>query len=128
MHSRALTEVFRDYLSSRRAPDGTLANHGVSVTVDPADPGTIKLNLTFKSGIRYCCSEAGCHLGLFKPTSWQRLRDLLRAAGIELQSPLRVRVVGSIENGAVFTNLGALGLPQISRAFHYEAELFEPGA
>jgi len=74
-------------------------NYGVTANLEG---GVIEMMLTFRAGSAYCCSEWGCHIGVFKRSCWDALRSDLLALGLALPDRLALRMSVVVENGALF--------------------------
>jgi hypothetical protein len=112
--------VFAAYLARNRGPVpgnpdvGRPLDYGVSARLDGA---VVEMALTFSAGTRYCCDQWGCHLDLREGKRWKRLRRELSARGIEVPSPLELRLTVVVETGALFFDFGR---PDLSRRGRYE--------
>jgi hypothetical protein len=100
-----VTPVLVEFLDGNRGPDPgdperrRLPNYGVVATLSG---GVLEVELTFRSGSAYCCSEWRCHLALTDGKRWDRLRQLLAAYGIAAPPPPQLNVACVVEDGAVF--------------------------
>ena len=81
----------------RRPPE-----YGVGASFENA---TIHLTLTFRCGRAYCCAEPGCHLSLCDGKGWERLRQDLAEAELELPPRLELLLLTVVEPGALFFDL-----------------------
>jgi hypothetical protein len=95
---KQLTRALVAYLTGPRGH----CPYGVRVSELAEDRKSLLLVLTFRSGLRFCCPEPGCHLSLLLRADWERFRSLAREAGVELGSPLVVRLHCVYERGALF--------------------------
>jgi hypothetical protein len=86
------------------------------------DGARIELELRFRAGERYCCAELGCYLG-GERAWWEGVRRYLGEDAPRRSMVLWVR--GVVEDGALFVNLGSLGLPERSGAYEYEHQVRE---
>ncbi len=76
--------------------------YGFTVSSFDSMLSSLELVVRFKSGERYCCAEAGCHLGFWDECWWQRFRNALNCEGIGDLSPLTIdRVTVIVETGAM---------------------------
>jgi hypothetical protein len=99
--------------------------YGVHVTAITPDGSEVELVLTFRSGIRYCCFEPGCHFAFCDERGWQRLRECLGRHGLgHLPLPVVRRFRGVIERGAVMQP-GMVGTPEA--CFVMEGSEYEVG-
>jgi hypothetical protein len=87
---QGLTQVISDMLARNRSYFGAGGSGYYGVRVDnlASDGAEFDLNLTFKSGVRYCCIEHGCHVPLYgssrNDAGWfKEMRVRLKEAGIE---------------------------------------------
>lgn len=87
---QSLTQVISEMLAGNRSHFGAVGpgHYGVEVDNLVSDGAEFDLNLTFKSGVSYCCIELGCHIPLHSscPNDAQcfsEVRDRLKKAGIE---------------------------------------------
>jgi hypothetical protein len=102
--SSLLQQVIADMLARNRSYFGAggPGYHGAEVEKLSPDGSEFGLILTFKSGVRYCCIEHGCHIGLFRSGWFQEVRDRLRAAGIDDVPPMTIRRLHVVvESGAI---------------------------
>jgi hypothetical protein len=99
MREHLLTLVFREYFASNRGPDSRPVDYGVDVSSAGDDLSEITLEVTFKRGKSYCCTEPGCHFG----PDWSRLRSIAARFGVELPSACTVRFRGVVESGSICT-------------------------
>ncbi len=94
------TKAFVAYLAGNKGPEGEPAEYGISATGDEST-GAIELTLVFKSGVRYCCSEWGCHIGVPRAGRWDELRRCLSASGLEFPPKITLHLRVVVEQGAV---------------------------
>jgi hypothetical protein len=123
---RRLTQVFVDQFAQNTPHfgGGGPGYYGVRLENIASDGSEFDLVLTFRSGVRYCCIELGCHCGIRSPRYWSGLRKQLDAHGLcELPLPTirSVRVV--VEQGALI-DLG--GVPRGDKSWEYEEGPFAP--
>jgi len=83
----------------------------------------IEVEMRFRAGVRYCCAEVPCHAG--GGTWWERLRADLAEVSDRVPPRLTLKVHAVIEEGSLFVNLTAIGLPERSKAYSFEAMLVE---
>jgi hypothetical protein len=74
-------------------------NYGV---VARLEGGVLQLELTFRSGVHYCCFEHGCHHFMTASRRWDLLRADLARQDLPLPSRLELRIEVIIEEGALF--------------------------
>jgi hypothetical protein len=123
---RRLTQLFVAQFA-RNTPyfgGGGPGYYGVRLENIASDGSEFELILTFRSGVRYCCVELGCHCGIRSPRYWSGLRKEMDTHGLgELPLPTIgiVRVV--VEEGALI-DLG--GIPRNHKAMEYEEGPFSP--
>jgi hypothetical protein len=108
---QALTRVIANLLARNRSYFGAggPGYYGVEVENVSSDGSEFDFILTFRSGVRYCCVEHGCHIALYGSGScagwFKEVRDGLKAAGIENLPPMTVRKlhvvveIGTISDG-----------------------------
>ena len=100
-----VTPVFAAYFARNRGPvpgdpdTRRPPDYGVSATLDG---GVIALELTFRAGSAYCCSEWGCHLALPAGKRWDGLRRELAARGVPAPDRLELHLAVVVEAGALF--------------------------
>jgi hypothetical protein len=107
---QAFVRVVSELLARNRSYFGAggPGYYGVEVDNLSIDGAEFDLCLTFKSGVRYCCLEPGCHLPLSRSTesraAWFReVRSRLAAAGVESPPPMTIRTLRVVaETGAIF--------------------------
>jgi hypothetical protein len=110
---QALTQVISEMLARNRSYFGAggPGYYGVEVGNLSSDGSEFDLTLTFKSGVRYCCIEHGCHIALYGSNQscagwFKKVRDGLRMAGIENQPLMTVRNLHVVvEQGAISDGL-----------------------
>src|ERR1700722_17805196 len=110
---RALTRVIFEMLARNRSYFGAggPGYYGVEVENLSSDGSEFDLNLTFKSGVRYCCIEHGCHIPLDGSSEncahwFDEVRDRLMVAGIEDLPPMTIRKLHVVvEQGAISDDL-----------------------
>jgi hypothetical protein len=119
---QALTQVIAEMLALNRSYFGAggPGYYGVEVDNLSSDGSEFDLTLTFKTGVRYCCIEHNCHISLYEGGScagwFIKVRDRLRAAGIENLPPMTVRNLHVVvEKGAICDRLHDDPRPQDSR-------------
>ncbi len=109
--------MFRNYLKSGKSRPV----YDVVVTELTDDNKNIVADLVFKKNESYCCGEATCH---FKP-DWFRIREIAVSKGLELSSPLSIRLNVIIEYGALINTNKAIGLPLKSNEQRYTQNFSE---
>jgi hypothetical protein len=118
-----LAAAFVEFLARNRGAGGRRDYYGVWVDEVADDASRFDLTLVFKSGVRYCCAEPGCHTG-FGPAdlrSWRRLRAILERDGLVGIPPMTLyRLRGIVERGALLECHLAFGLPLESEGYTYE--------
>jgi hypothetical protein len=123
---RLLTQVFVDQFA-RNTPHfggGGPGYYGVRLEHMASDGSEFDLVLTFRSGVRYCCIELGCHCGIRGPRYWSGLRKELDAYGLsELPLPT-IRIVRVVVEEGALIDLG--GVPRSHRAWEHEEGPFAP--
>ena len=118
-----LTDVFAEFFASNRGPDGLCPDYGIRAAADSQQTHDVELTVTFKTGSRYCCGEAGCHFS----RDWSRLRNIAAQSGITLGSPLTIRFHGVIEAGSTFTSTVNTGGPKKNDPYEYDVVFAEDG-
>jgi hypothetical protein len=95
---QALTLVISEILARNRSYFGAggPGYYGVEVDNLSSDGSKFDLDLTFKSGVRYCCVEYGCHIPLHGSgksfADWfNEVRERLSAAGFVNLPPITVK-------------------------------------
>jgi hypothetical protein len=91
--------AFAAYLGRNIGPEGEKADYSVSVEGDESS-GIIKLLLVFKRGVRYCCTEWGCHIGVARPGGWEKLRRFLSESGVAIGPRIELQLKVVVEEGA----------------------------
>ena len=118
-----LQEVFIEYFAGNRGSRNRKDHYGVEVVLISSDPLELDLVLTFKAGERYCCFESGCHHWLFVRSSWERLRDTLKARGLGDLPPLTIRkLIIRVEREAIGTVYKTLGADEVAQREYEYAE------
>ncbi len=120
---QALTQVISDMLARNRSYFGAggPGYYGVKVDNLSSDGTEFDLNLTFKSGVRYCCIEHGWHVPLYDSSknyaSWfETIRNWLKEAGLEDVPPMTIRRLHVVvEEGAICDGLQHDPRPHESR-------------
>ena len=100
--------------------------YGVRLENVAADGSEVDLVLTFRSGVRYCCFEFGCHFAFYADHGWSRLRVCMDRHGLShvpLPAIRKVRAV--IERGAVTTPSPKVAAG-IMEGSEYQAGPFQP--
>jgi hypothetical protein len=127
---RALTFAISDMLALNRSyfGSGGPGYYGVRLDIITLDELEFDLKVIFRSGVRYCCYEAGCHfpfaLKSSSPGWFQGLRNRLTAAGIENPPPMTIqRLVVVVEAGAIMDCLPRMPAIQ-ARKLQYECGPF----
>jgi hypothetical protein len=115
--------VIRRFLAGNRGVDGAPPPYLID-DADLSEDGVLSFTMRFASGKRYCCGEAGCHLGFLSTLGWTRLRHIAAETELALPRPLQARVRIVAEAGAIFTVLERLGLRHDKRE-EYEVEYSE---
>jgi hypothetical protein len=103
--------------------------YGVRLENVAVDGSEVDLVLTFRSGVRYCCFEPGCHFSYYSEGWWSWLRQCMDRNGLShLPLPVIRRLHGVIEEGALFDTASASagGEPRESRAYEYEDGPYHP--
>jgi hypothetical protein len=116
----SLAERMVEAVKSRWRDDRGLSSPALRVV--GVDGARIELELRFRAGERYCCGEPGCYLGADR-VWWKNVRRYLGEDAPGGSVVLWVR--GVVEDGALFVNLGSLGLPERSGAYEYEHQVRE---
>jgi hypothetical protein len=108
---QVLTQVISEMMARNRSHFGAggPGYYGVQVDDISQDGSKFNLILTFKSGLRYCCMEHGCHIPLYGSNTdagwFDEVRERLRIAGIKNLPPLAVRKLHVVvEQGAFSGN------------------------
>jgi hypothetical protein len=110
--ARSVQQALEESLGEPRPGKPLVRVLGVS------EAGThIEIELRFVSGVRYCCAEPECHLGLGERSWWAQLRSRLRDSTDRDPPPLSLPVRGVVEDGAVLESLQAVGLPARSPGY-----------
>jgi hypothetical protein len=118
-----LTAAFIEFFSCNRGAGGRRDYFGVRIDDVAPDGSAFDLTLIFKSGVRYCCAEPGCHtgFGLKGWKSWQLLREMFGRHGLADIPPVTIRrFCGVVEPGALLTCLHAVGMPEETVGYTYE--------
>jgi hypothetical protein len=110
---QALTQVIANLLARNRSYFGAggPGYYGVEVENVSSDGSEFDFILTFKSGVRYCCVEHGCHIALYGSdkscAGWfKKVRDGLKAAGVANLPPMTVRKLHVVvEKGTISDGL-----------------------
>lgn len=105
--------------------DGTkrpLAQPEVRVTSVSASGFRFELEMRFRTGLEYCCSEPGCHVPTNSCDWWDRLRSALALVRDRTPGPMSVRTKVVVERGARLQVLSALSLPIESEPEVHECE------
>ena len=101
---QALAQVISEMLAEGRfyfGPSGP-GYFGLEVCNLSSDGFEFDLALTFKSGVRYCCIEWGCHIALYSSGWFQTVKDRLRAMGVTNLPPMTVKNLHvMVEKGAI---------------------------
>jgi hypothetical protein len=74
--------------------------YGVDATLDAT---ALAVTLTFQRHQRYCCMEWGCHLSLFTPKAWGKLREAIGEQ--QPPEPIQLALTVVVEEGAQFLSL-----------------------
>jgi hypothetical protein len=122
-----LAAAFAEFLARNRGAGGRRDYYGVRVDEVADDASRFDLTLVFKSGVRYCCAEPGCHtgFGLRDSGSWRRMRKILeRDARVGIPPMTINRLRGIVEQGALLECLLAFGMPLESQGYTYEVGPF----
>jgi hypothetical protein len=107
--TQVLTQIISEMMARNRSYFGAggPGYYGVAVANLSPDGSEFDLKLTFKSGVRYCCIEHGCHIPLYgrgqRSAGWfKHIRDGLHAGGFCKVPPLTVRKLHVVvEKGAI---------------------------
>lgn len=118
------TNAFVAYLAGNKGPEGQPAEYGISATGDEST-GVIKLTLVFKRGVRYCCAEWGCHIGITRSDGWDKLRRLLTESRIEIPAKILLHLKVVVERGALLVSNSSICAPLESPGYEYEETLCE---
>ena len=110
------TKAFSQYIAKNRGPDGQPAEYGLSVEGDETT-GVIAVTLVFKCGVRYCCTDWGCHVGIHRPNGWRQFRECLSDAGIKIEAKIELRIHVIVEQGAVSVSSAELASPALRACF-----------
>ena len=100
-----VTPAFAAYLARNLGPnpmapdERQTPDYGVSSAIDG---GLVHLDLTFRSGSAYCCTEWGCHLNLREGKTWDRKRQEHAKQGIAALERIELRLTVHVEHGALF--------------------------
>ena len=123
-----LDQTFNDLFARNTSyfGGGKPGYYGVRVENLVPDGSELELVLTFRSGVRYCCPELGCHCDFRSVGFWSRLRDGMDARGLVSLPLPRIRTVRVVvEDGAIF-DPGGLRVPLSRVGYVYEDGLFSP--
>ena len=118
------TNAFVAYLAGNKGPEGRPAEYGITASGNEST-GVIKLTLVFKQGIRYCCAEWGCHIGITQPNDWGKLRRFLTESRIEIPTKILLHLKVVIEGGALLVSNSSICTPLESPGYEYEETLYE---
>jgi hypothetical protein len=110
---QALTQVISDMMARNRSYFGAggPGYYGVDIDNLSSDGAEFDMNLTFKTGFRYCCVQHGCHIPLYGSSKnyagwFKQVRDRLKAAKIENLPPMTIRGLHVVvEKGAISDGL-----------------------
>jgi hypothetical protein len=119
-----LAAAFAEFLARNRGALGRRDYYGVRIDGVADDASGFDLTLVFKSGVRYCCAEPGCHtgFGLKNSGSWRCVREILERNGSVGIPPMTIhRLRGIVERRALLECLLAFGMPEESEGYTYEA-------
>jgi len=124
--AQVLTQVISDMLARNRSYFGAggPGYYGVEVDNLSSDRAEFDMHFTFRSGIRYCCVQHGCHLPLYGSSKnyagwFKQVRERLKAAGIENLPPMTIRRLHVVvEKGAMSDGLQHEPCPHESRLEH----------
>jgi hypothetical protein len=124
---RRLTRVFEAQLA-RNTPHfggGGPGYYGVRLENVAPDGSSIDLVVTFRSGVRYCCMETGCHFGVGHEGYWSRLRKDMNAHHLSHIPLPTIRVVRMLVEDGCLIDLSP-GKPRTQKAMTYEVGPFDP--
>jgi hypothetical protein len=132
---QALTQVISEMLARNRSYFGAggPGYYGMEVGNLSSDGSEFDLTLTFKSGVRYCCIEHGCHIALRGSNEscagwFKRVRDGLIMAGIGNLPPMTVgKLHVVVEKGAISDGLPDSLYSQESRLEYDRGPFHEVG-
>ena len=110
---QALNQVISQMLARNRSYFGAggPGYYGAEVDNLSSDGSEFDLTLTFKTGVRYCCIEHGCHIALYGSNQscagwFKKVRDGLKMSGIENLPSMTVRKLHVVvEKGAISDGL-----------------------
>ena len=91
--------VFRRLFANSIHAPGRDDYFGIVVLPESDQGDRVTLHVAFQAGERYCCAEPGCHFGLWRPTQWAKLHELMRAEGLGHLGRITVRLRATIEEG-----------------------------
>jgi hypothetical protein len=112
---QALVQVIDDMLAECGFYFGPSAPgyFGLEVSNLSSDGSEFDLTLTLKAGVRYCCVEWGCHLGLYDSEWFRKVKDRLKAKGFASLPPMTVRNLHVlVEKGAITDAPGNANIPR----------------
>lgn len=125
--TRAFVEVFAT--NRNRFWAGGPGYYGVRLTAVAADASEVELEVTFRSGVRYCCFESGCHFSYYEECGWRHLRECMDRQGLAfLPLPTIRKFRAVIEPGAVM-EAGMAETPNarfVWEGFQYEVGPWHP--
>lgn len=127
---KQLANGFTDFVLRGRNPASHKLRYGIGGTNISDDGKVVFLYFTFRSGQNYCCMESGCHLSLHSESDFERLRECLRSAGLNVEKPMRVHIRFICEGGARFAVNPGHQNPEyrtVDKAWEYE-ELYDETA
>jgi hypothetical protein len=79
----------------------------------------IDVELRFRTGVWYCCAEWGCHLHVYRPNWWLRLRDALEEKVARRPPSMSITIYAMVEEGAMLRCLETVGVSPLSKAYTY---------
>lgn len=79
-------------------------NYGIAASLDG---NHLDVVLTFRTQAAYCCMEPGCHLALSNGKRRESLRRGLDTHDIVVPARLQLRLLGVVEEGAMFFDLSS---------------------
>lgn len=115
-----------------RAFEGLVATNrwsGVRLHARMRDPirGVIALDVTYPSGVMFCCYEPGCHF-CWAGGSFRRLRAALDDAGFDVPFPITLHVDYVVERGSRFgVNRAFMRDPSTEEEHRFEHTYRESG-
>ena len=102
----AIERAFLALLSRNKFYGGEKPDYGVQVVNVSQSGHEVTLELIFKSGVRYCCTELGCHLSFNNEREWARLHQALNLTGAEVVRPLTLSIQTVVQSGVAIMDKG----------------------